>query len=38
VGIGANVAVMVWEAWTLLNVYDDATVTDEPSTVKEAME
>jgi hypothetical protein len=34
----AKVAVIVWEAWMLLKVYDDATVTGLPSTVKEAME
>ena len=36
--VGVNVAVMVWVAWTLLKVYDGATATEEPSTVKEAME
>ena len=38
VGVSANVAVIVWDAWMLLKVYDDAAVTEEPSTVKEAME
>jgi hypothetical protein len=38
VEVGANVAVIVWEVWTLLKVYDDAVVTGLPSTVKEAME
>lgn len=38
VGVGANVAEMVCDASTLLKVYDDATVTGEPSTVKDAME
>ena len=37
VGVSANVAEMVLDAWTLLKVYDDAVVTGEPLTVREAM-
>jgi hypothetical protein len=38
VEVDVNVAVILWEASMLLNVYDDAVVTGVPSTVIEAME
>ena len=34
----AKVALMVWDAWMLLKVYEDAAATGESSTIKEAME
>ena len=36
VWVSANVAVMLCDAFTLVNVYDGLTVVGEPSIVKEA--